>query len=200
MAKSQSKADLKAKKLAQAALFTESPQLWAYQQGIKPGCIIWGIHPGCPDGQYLDLKAHPFLLMGWGPEGFGLLLPLSSSKALSGSFFGQALQPANGMAISAPSWDCMLMAPIQLFWAMGKDAQAEFSNKHGFKQAFHFRLKELEAAKGKGICKIWDGAPLAPSLIGPMSKAAFAAGSFKIKSGKQIALHQKPGCQKLAIC
>ena len=194
MAKCKSKEDLKAKKLAQAALFNESPQLWAYQQGIKPGCIIWGIHPGCPDGQYLDIKAHPFLLMGWGEEGFGILLPLSKSKADSGKFIGKAIQPGSSMAISAGSFDCMINAPIQQFWAMSKDHHAEFSNKHAFKAAFNAHLQGLEAAKAKGKAKIYQGALIAPCKLQAMSKQALEAGCFKEKLGKKIALHAKAGC------
>ena len=190
----QSKNARKSKGAAQAELHKKNPQLYAYLHGIEPGCIIWAIHPGCPDGQYLDIKAHPFMLMGWGEEGFGILLPLSKSKADSGKFIGTAIQPAKNMEISAGSFDCMIHAPIERFWKPAKDELLEFSNKAGFLEALEAHLAGWAEAKELGKAKLYQGKPMAPAKLNALKSQAIQAGRFKEKQGKQIARHAKAGC------
>lgn len=191
----QSKQQKQAKAKAAAALYKQSPYLWALQQGIGPGSIIWGIHPGCKDGQFMDLKAHPFLILSWQGEQ-AILLPLSESKAKgSKPYFGKALAPTNQMSISAPAWDCILLATPQPFWKAAANPHSDIANQKAGKAYIDQRIKEMEIAIAKGIAKIWKAGLINPTQLPALKQSAKQQGNIN-KKGK--ACHSKPGCLQLA--
>ena len=191
----QTKKQQQQKARANEALYKESPFLWAIKQGIGEGSIIWAIHPGCLDGQFMDLKAHPFLILGWRGEE-ALLLPLSESKAKGNRpFFGQAMAPDPRMAISAPAWDCILKAAPQMNWKATADQTSDLANRKAKKAYTEQRIAEFAEAEAKGIAKIWLANPITPSRLQALKAEARQQGRINRKGAP---IHATPGCKALA--
>lgn len=160
-------------------LLKTDPIAYAKKAGITEGTIIWGQLPGYTDGQYMDIKIRPNMLIGFSGDK-ALLLPLSMTKAAKdGDCYGKILQPAELMQISAASWDCILLAKIEPWMAPKKDPKSEFDNKLAYKTAKQTRIAEYKEATEMGITTIWEA-----DLISPAKAKALP---FKInKKGKKI--------------
>ena len=183
-----SKKAQKLKKKADAALYKSDIDAWCAKSQIKPGLIIWKIHPGLPDGTMMEIKAHPMMIIAI-IDGKALLLPLSKThdaKTLS--------KPAPNKEPSAPAWDAMLLAKPEPSWKPGllipMQTAPEFMNEHAYSHILDEYLIEYEIALDDALIKIWDAAPISCDKFWDLKQKAKAAGH----SGKPSLL--AAGCSK----
>ena len=179
---------LKLKKKADAALYKSDISAWCAKSQIKPGLIIWKIHPGLPDGTMMEIKAHPMMIIAL-IDGNALLLPLSKTHDAK-----TLCKPAPNKEPSAPAWDAMLLAKPEPSWKPGLSIPGligpEWQHEFAYDCILNDYREEYEIALDSALIKIWDAAPISCSKFWDLKQKAKAAGH----SGKPCLL--APGCSQ----
>ena len=117
------------------------------QEKWQPGDLLWGSHPGKPNGQYQDTqnkKGHLHMLLEWDGE-YCYLLPLSTGEK------DKWLEPdgKNGLwGKCGPTWDSMLKCKPGKWW--GNNTMSPLSKDDTEKM---LQLWEQKKQSGKYECQ-----------------------------------------------
>ena len=134
------------------------------QQKWPVGTLLWGSHPGKPNGQYQDTvnkKGHLHMVLGWDGD-YCYLLPLSTAEQ------NKWLKPDGNSGLwgdCGPTWDSGLKCKPGKWW--GKETLAPLNT-----QDTEDLLTQWESNKGNGKWQYQDKYLLLP-MCPPSYKANY---------------------------